>query len=244
MRLLSTAELLDIWEQGLSQMPAKRGLTLLAASCLELSPEKLAGLSIGQRDALLLILHKQTFGSRLVGMASCPHCTGSLEMNFSVDDILVNPEIKQVSDLSVVEEGYQVQFRLPNSLDIMTIVSQQDLDIAKGTLIKCCLLSASRNGEQKSFDQIPSDVIDAVVKKMAEADPQADVRLALSCPTCGHKWQEPFDIMSFFWDEINHWAKRLIHDVHILAVAYGWSEEKILALSPWRRQAYLDLVNQ
>lgn len=50
--------------------------------------------------------------------------------------------------------------------------------------------------------------------------------------------------MSFFWDEINHWAKRLIHDVHILAVAYGWSEEKILALSPWRRQAYLDLVNQ
>lgn len=172
MRLLSTAELLDVWEQGLHQMPAKRGLTLLAASCLELSPEKLAGLSIGQRDALLLILHKQTFGSRLVGIASCPHCEGSLEMDFSVDDILVNPEVKQASDLSVVTEDYEVQFRLPNSLDVMTIVSQQDLETAKGTLIKCCLLSANQSGEQKSFDQIPSDVIDAVVKKMAEADPR------------------------------------------------------------------------
>jgi hypothetical protein len=244
MRLLLTAELLDVWEQGLHQMPVKRGLTLLAASCLELSPEKLAGLSIGQRDALLLILHKQTFGSRLVGIASCPHCNGNLEMDFNVDDILVNPEVKQVNDLSVVMEDYEVQFRLPNSLDIMTIVNQQDLDTAKGALIKRCLLSASQSGEKKSFDQLPSDLIEAVVKKMAEADPQADVRLALSCPTCGHKWQEPFDIMSFFWDEINNWAKRLIHDVHILAVAYGWSEEKILALSPWRRQAYLDLVNQ
>jgi hypothetical protein len=52
-----------------------------------------------------------------------------------------------------------------------------------------------------------------------------------------------FDIASYFWDEINAWANRILREVHILASRYGWSERDILALSPWRRQFYLDMVN-
>jgi hypothetical protein len=33
-----------------------------------------------------------------------------------------------------------------------------------------------------------------------------------------------------------------LRDVHELASAYGWRESEILALSPQRRQAYLELV--
>src|SRR5206468_730296 len=38
-------------------------------------------------------------------------------------------------------------------------------------------------------------------------------------------------------------AGRLLREVDALARAYGWREPDILALTPWRRDAYLQLVN-
>jgi hypothetical protein len=78
---------------------------------------------------------------------------------------------------------------------------------------------------------------------MEEADPLAAIQLALSCPECGYQWQATFDIESFFWSEINAWANRTLHEVHALASRYGWCERDILAMSPWRRQAYLNMVH-
>ena len=64
-----------------------------------------------------------------------------------------------------------------------------------------------------------------------------------TCPACTFTWSEPFDIVTFFWAEIDAWARRLLADVHVLASSYGWSERDILALSPVRRQYYLEMVN-
>ena len=50
----SAAEFLSVWEHGLESRPYERALALLAAACPENSPEELASLTIGQRDALLL----------------------------------------------------------------------------------------------------------------------------------------------------------------------------------------------
>ena len=77
---------------------------------------------------------------------------------------------------------------------------------------------------------------------MARADPQADVTFSITCPACGHAWQAIFDIVSFFWREVNAWSYRLLYEVHLLASAYGWREADILAMSPWRRQCYLEMT--
>ena len=47
---------------------------------------------------------------------------------------------------------------------------------------------------------------------------------------------------AFLWDEVDVRARRLLDEVHALAGAYGWSEQRILALSEARRRAYLDRV--
>jgi hypothetical protein len=77
---------------------------------------------------------------------------------------------------------------------------------------------------------------------MAQADPQADIQLDLSCPACQHHWQAAFDVVAFLWNEIDSWAHRILSDIHVIASAYGWSEADILALSAARRQTYLDLI--
>jgi hypothetical protein len=77
---------------------------------------------------------------------------------------------------------------------------------------------------------------------MGQADPLADLTLLATCPACGHNWRILFDIVSYFWDEIQAWGGRLMREVHTLASAYGWRETDILAMSAWRRQRYLEMI--
>jgi len=46
----------------------------------------------------------------------------------------------------------------------------------------------------------------------------------------------------FLWTEITSQARRLLHEVHLLATTYGWHEADILAMSAIRRQYYLEMV--
>jgi hypothetical protein len=51
-----------------------------------------------------------------------------------------------------------------------------------------------------------------------------------------------FDMLAYFWSEIQMGARRLLREIHVLASAYGWRESEILTLSAARRRAYLELV--
>jgi hypothetical protein len=235
---------MSIWEQGYYRMPVEKGLLLLSSFCPEKTQAELAGLSIGRRDALLLSLQEQLFGPRMEGLATCPLCSQRLEMSFSALEIRVNPENVPERELSVGIDEYEVHFRLPNSLDLMAISDLDDLDVATQALTGRCLMGVSHQGVEISSDLLPEVVLNAAQEMMTQADPQADVQIALCCPACEHKWQEAFDILSFLWEEIDAWVYRTLNDVHVLASAYGWSESEILAMSAWKRQAYLDLVSQ
>jgi hypothetical protein len=64
----------------------------------------------------------------------------------------------------------------------------------------------------------------------------------LRCPACKASQQVLFDIAAFFWSEIGACAKRLLREIHLLARAYCWREADILAMSAWRRECYLAMV--
>ena len=93
-----------------------------------------------------------------------------------------------------------------------------------------------------AIGDLPGEIAAQIAEQIERADPGADISLNLICPACDHRWQITFDIVTFFWAEINHLAKRLLREVHTLARAYGWREADILAMSAARRQAYLEMV--
>lgn len=247
MRVLSPSELITIWEQGLNQIPVERGLSLLAMACADIPLADLAKLTIGQRDGLLLKLRQRTFGSQLVSIADCPRCGESLELNFTVGDIQVSPKVEIGEVRSVNLEQWEVQFRLPNSLDFLDLhqsqVTSDHLQSLEHQLLQRCLLQVTYQGEE-SEASLPPSVVQKMIEQMAHDDPQAEVKLGLSCPACGHEWQTVFDIVSFFWREIEDWVYQTLREVHELASVYGWGEAEILAMSPQRRQLYLSMVNQ
>src|SRR6267154_72002 len=92
MRAVSTAELMTVWELGVSQPWGQRALALLAvASADDERPEQLAQLSIGQRDAGLLMLRERIFGPQLAAVAPCPACGEQLEFGINAAEIRVPP---------------------------------------------------------------------------------------------------------------------------------------------------------
>lgn len=242
MRGLSASELLDIWERGLTASPIQKALIILASACPEKSVKELSRLSIGNRDALLIDVLENNFGHILACAAACPGCGEKLELTLRSDDLKApKPDPQQIGTDIKIDE-YEVRFRLPDSLDLSAAALCLDLSSARQVLIERCVLEAHRDGQSCKSSGLPQEVIDAISSRMEEMDPQANLQIDLTCPSCGIKWSSPFDIMPFLWVKVDAWAKRTLREVHLLASSYGWSEAEILAMSQWRRQAYLEMI--
>ncbi len=232
---LTQVALLTAWERGTGQPAGRRALGLLMTAAED---DDLESLSIGERDAGLLTLRERLFGPAVAAVASCPRCGERQELAFVVDDIRV-PRPDPPPDLALALDGYDVRFRLPTGVDLDALAGEDDVDSAAELLLDRCLVATACGA-----GELPGSVIAAVAELMAEADPQADIRLTLWCDACDHEWSAPFDIADFLWSEVDAWAWRLLGEVHRLAQAYGWSERDVLALSPLRRQVYLELAGR
>ena len=241
MRALSAADILAVWAIGRRQHSPERAFTMLAAAWPESRREDLATLSIGDRDARLLAMRAQVFGTQLKSHAACPHCARETELSLNVSEILASPT-PDARELAVVVGEFAVRFRLPNSLDVAEAAAARDVNAVRAALLARCILDAEKSDQKISVEQLPDAVIETVAARMSEVDPHADVTFEITCPNCGHCWSTLFDIVSFFWAEIEARAIRLLHEVHTLASAYGWREADILALSPLHRQCYLEMV--
>jgi hypothetical protein len=247
MHPLSNQELLDLWDKGLDQGYIERAISILVMATPESEPGSLAMLSMGQRDELLIRLREMTFGPMFFGLTTCPGCNDHLEMSFLGSEIAPPENVSEkypIENLKLDVSGYEMIFRVPNSLDIISIYDVKDLSEARRLLLDLCIKSVKYGSVEIPTSQIPAEVLDSVVHSMGKTDPQGDIQISLSCGSCGHQWQMIFDILHFFWAEIDAFAHRIIHDVHGLASAYGWSESEILNMSPRRRKIYLDLVGE
>ena len=243
MHVLQSAELLQLWEQGAEATAVQRGLLLLTAIFPNVSSDSLAQLSIGQRNRRLLWLRQALFGDQLESVIHCPECQERLEFQFSASDMLDEAENDSEETIRSIQTGeFNVQFRLPNSLDMATIPVGSTVEEAETHLVESCLISINQAGKTISTTAAPKEIVQQAIVAMAAQDKQADIQLSLECPACAHSWSAPFDIVLFLWAEIERWAFRILQEVHILASAYGWSEQAILQMSPWRRHIYLEMV--
>jgi hypothetical protein len=248
----TAAELVSAWEQSLGQPLVHQALALLSIAEPQSSSDQLAQLSIGERDARLLALRERLFGPTLTSLTECPDCRQGVELTFNVAAVKVAPEraVPGDSSLAVSLDGYHVQFRLPNSVDLSTIDMTTDPDRARETLLHRCIASVRRADTDQEDDAslaaavLPETVVRAIAERMSEVDAQAEAALAVCCPDCGHRWEAVFDIAAYLAEEVHNFVGRLLREVDVLARAYGWRESDILAMTPIRRRAYIGLLGR
>jgi len=242
-RTPTAAELMQAWERGSEASAAARSLHLLSASCDELDGEALLHLPLGRHDALLLQMHTRLFGRRLDSVAACPACGAPVEAEFDAQALRLEEHEAQDGLSAALElhssaHDVRVRFRLANGGDLIALQTCTDVAQARRLLIERCVIDI--DGIDAGASAMPESLQAELAQAMAEADPQADLQLAFRCPDCAHDWQPTFDIAQFLWQELHAWALRMLRDIDTLARHYHWSEADILAMTPRRRQAYLE----
>jgi hypothetical protein len=243
---LTAADILSVWEWGRDRHPIDRAILLLRAAYPELPEHVLPALPVGERDARLMRMRAATIGDRCDAAAECPHCAAALEFSFSVgefggDDAGAGDRI-ETAPVEVKLEGIELLLHRPDSRDLAQIVSAADLGEARHRLLQRCVVAASQAGKALQPQDLPQDLQDRIAELIAQADPRSDIVLDVQCEACGHRWSILFDILGFFWLEIEALARRLVSDVATLAHAFGWREADIIEMSPARRRLYLEAL--
>lgn len=235
--------LLQVWEGGAGQGSVGRGLLLLSAAGRGDSLTDLARRTIGERDSALLTLREQLFGQRIQCLTSCEACGESIEIDLRTNGIRADCG-RPDSTYETEAGGIVVTFRLPNSEDLLAVEQVASGDAAEKQLLTRCVIAARALDSGAAIDAaaLPTALVLAVDERMGELDAQAQVVLDMTCPACERRFSAPFDIVAFLWTELERWARAMLREVHLLATAYGWTEREVLALSPTRRQAYLEWI--
>lgn len=245
MPTLTQAGLLNLWETGHTLHSLDRGLLAIEATAAE-SATAVADWPIGRRNRALAELHATAFGRRLRGWIVCRACGERLE--FDVDAMSLADHSKTEGEPYIRFHGRC--YRLPTSRDLAALAvessSDSDAELAARRLVERCRLAtepgATQHDVSGSERALSETDIDEIGERMAAADPLAEILLHFDCPACNASFEESLDLNTFLWAQIERKALRLLRDVHTLAAAYGWSEPEILALTPARRAAYIEMV--
>lgn len=232
---------------------AAKVTALLAHAVERLGPiqpvarDEAASLTAGDREALVLHIRRLTIGDRLACVIRCPRCREPMDLDLRVSDLLlpVQPDapLEHELDLHAGGTAYRVRFRLPTGADLEDageVALREGIAAAARRILERCVVQATRDGE--ASPTLPTELESAVAAAMASRDPQAELMLRPTCPTCGASFEAMLDAASFLFDEINARSGALFSQVHLLARHYHWSETEILSLAPARRHAYLSLI--
>lgn len=225
--------MLQAWEDGCVARAGERGLILLRLAEPTLSDAACRALSVGRRDAALLGLHERMFGPLAHALVDCPACAEPLELDVPLAAIRVAPPEDASQHFELTHAGQALTFRLPTAGDLAAPGAA-----SSGGLARLCLLEPDTPADSATVEALEAAIGAAVNLH----DPQAVVSLAFDCPDCAASWRSPFDIVEFLWRGFDRWVEDLLAEIHVLASAYGWDEDQILALSPQRRRRYLGLI--
>jgi hypothetical protein len=262
MRLPSAQDQLDLAGDLDAMLPARCVTALLTRSLLRLGPmhpvslDHVRSLTVGDRESLLLQFHQAFCGDRLDSVVTCPTCGQAMDVPLSAAEMLcgegVQPSQWYEDVFHVQGRTVRVRFRVPTGEDqeLAAEIALDDLDAAATFLLKRCIAQVSFDSGDPTYEG-PAWLDDqsflaalayTLSERMAEIDPQAEVILHLSCPSCGHSFQSLLDPAEFVRHELLR-AQECVHqDIHLLALHYHWSERDILALPAKRRAAYLQLL--
>lgn len=234
MAVMSSENLLWVWEQSVRRHPIDRALLLFAIAAPDTPPNTLADIPLGARNVALMELHRKSFGTQLDAWADCTGCGERLEISLDSAQL---PPVPANSHTPVEVAGYR--FHRPTSRHMARLTDVANPETAARQLLRECAESVEELPHDEAAE---GELLDAVDAAMDAADPWAELSLGIRCPACGHEYSATFDIAAYLWEKIDGHARQLLDDIHTLAKAYGWTEPNILALSNSRRAAYLARV--
>ena len=209
---------------------------LVQAPGTRVGPGTVCKLAVADRDRLLAALYRHHYGERVEGSLECRSCGASFDMTFELAQLTSNMDRSDGSlatgpdseGLYTLPDGRR--FRLPTSEDQRSVVGLQP-ETAATTLLERCVVEGHPATDRESLEAA-----------MAAVGATLDIDLDAKCPRCGAEHQVRFDIRAHLLGALALEKTWLVHEVHMIATAYGWNLAEILGLSRESRRAYVRLI--
>ncbi|HRI17903.1 MAG TPA: hypothetical protein PL196_05215 [Burkholderiaceae bacterium] len=229
--------LLSLWERALTLDPAAR--ESLLACCL---PPDDSAPTLGAQRLRLLSGLQARLGPRLALRARCPSCGEWAAFAIDLDAVVRGLHAADAGPHEIAHGDWRLRYRLPTPADIESATTDEDVERFVQRLLQRCVQDASHAAQPAAVAALPAEVVAALSAAMEALDPAAAIDFRVACPACAFEWAAPFDPGDALWSLLQGDAERLLVEVDMLARRHGWSETEILALSPARRAAYLQLA--
>jgi hypothetical protein len=213
-----------------------RALTLLArvAWRAEGGDADWPALCVTDFEVLLAMLRQAVLGPAVTCAFHCPRpaCGERVEVGFSLADYVGAALPRRPHDVIVSDRpcwfrlrDAAASFRLPTAADQSAVLGRSN---AAQVLAQRCLDPGDLSGPARVRAE----------RAMAAMAPEISRPVAGRCPACAATVRAGLHLPSLVMSELRRAAEGLHEDVHVLASAYHWHEEAILALPRKRRQDY------
>ena len=182
---------------------------------------------MGDVDALIAELRRAAIGDGLVAEGRCATCATPVDVDFSLEALLSHARPRTSRLAEPAEEGWwrlrgsDTRFRIPTAADV-----EASSDLAD--LVARCVTGTPD--------------VRRVERALSALAPTLRTTGLGECPECGAEVVVDVDARTLCLEELRFLAGGVLEDVHLLASAYGWSEDAILALPSPRRQAYAEMI--
>jgi hypothetical protein len=227
----SAAALIGAWDPASRAPPHQRLTALLAA--IE-GGAMIHEDTLGGRNCRLLLLHRALVGSPLEARVTCPHCAAQSEFALPTEAIVAAPAPDPGVRVRIRLGRRTLAFRLPRMSDIEAAqrASADGQDIRRAVLERCCSAKGA----------IPDGAAERLARKFEALDPAANIVISIACSGCARPIAASVDVATFVARDLDRLVDGLFRDVDMIASAYGWTEQAILALAPERRRRYVAMI--
>jgi hypothetical protein len=214
-------------------------LVLRIGDCQRPSRKQISQLSVGDRERLLFATAARLLGNRFDLVTSCEACSTIVEVAVRLDHLIaLRPDVSgKEFTLSSHVGPWSVLCKPLTGEDIENAMRQEQA-APRSLLLAGVVELRDPEGRKVAPDLLPAECETALETILAEMDPAAECRAAITCPSCGAETQSLIDGFTILRSAFGS-QQQLYQDVYCMARSYHWSEADILALPLLRRRRYL-----
>ncbi|MEM0921570.1 MAG: hypothetical protein AAGI13_00890 [Pseudomonadota bacterium] len=203
-------------------VPLQVAITRLLSTCIEgVGAGEAECWSFAKRRQGLLAIAVATHGPMREVTVTCPdpECGARLDLALDLRDF--------------VQDWRRDRVQLPGGA-VLRLPGLADLSGPEDHLLERLLEGDPPKGDWQGEAE----------EALAEADPLGDMILEARCPECGGPVSHAHAFEPGLVAELAGEAQALMDEIHVLAMAYHWSETEILALPTARRRHYLERIRE